>query len=227
MSKFNQCMSGRLTMEAIRDFLLGYLLSWGTPALGLALIAAAAGVPLPVSILLIAAGAFARQGLLNAPLAAGVGVAGAVLGDTLSFALGRFAQGWVAQRYGGWAIWQRTQAMFGRLGGLTVFVTRFSLTSLALPANLIAGGSGYRFARFFLYDVAGEVLWVALYGGAGYLFGEQWETVSLLLSNSGNWLFGLVLGLGVGYAVVKMALPFWKKYNRLVWKKYSYRLLSR
>ncbi len=220
-------MNTGLKMETISNLLLSNLLSWGTPALGLALMAAATGVPLPVSILLVAAGAVARQGLLNIPLTAGVSVACAVLGDVLSFSLGRFAQGWVARRYGSRAGWQRVHAMFGRFGGLTVFVTRFLLTSLALPANLIAGGSGYGFARFFLYDIAGEVLWVALYGGAGYLFYEQWETVSFLLSDSGNWLFGLVLALGIGYAVARTVVSVWRKRNQHGWKRVAYRLFSR
>lgn len=201
-------------MDALSDLLLSGLLTWGLPVLGLVLVVAALGVPLPVSVLLVAAGAFARQGLFEAPLVAGVGVAGAVLGDTLGFGLGRFAQGWVVQKYGGLTLWQRTQTMFGRFGGLTIFLTRFLLPSLALPANLVAGGSGYRFMRFLALDVLGEVLWVAIYGGAGYLFGSQWESASQILSDAGSWLPGMVLTLGSGYAALRIAVSFSKRRNR-------------
>lgn len=204
---------GEAAMDALSDLLVNGLLTWGTPLLGLVLVVAALGVPLPVSILLVAAGAFARQGLLETPLVAGVGVAGAVLGDALSFGLGRFAQGWVMQKYGSFILWRRTQRMFERFGGLTIFLTRFLLTSLALPANLVAGGSGYRFLRFILLDVLGEVLWVAIYGGAGYWFGGQWESVSQLLSDAGGWLPGLILTLGGGYAFIKVA-KLMRKSNR-------------
>jgi membrane protein DedA with SNARE-associated domain len=62
---------------------------------------------------------------------------------------------------------------------------------------LIAGGSGIRFRRFITYDALGELTWIILYGGLGYLFGSQWELVSSFVSNFGGLAFGLVL-LGTG-----------------------------
>ena len=48
-------------------------------------------LPLPASMVLIAAGAFAQQGVLGAQAAAAAALAGAVLGDSGSYGLGRFA----------------------------------------------------------------------------------------------------------------------------------------
>ena len=74
----------------------------------------------------------------------------------------------------------------------------FANTPLAVPVNLIAGGSGYSFRRFFLYDVAGEVTWLALFAGLGYLFGSQWEAVSQFISDFSGLLVGVVsFGTGV------------------------------
>ena len=60
-------------------------------------------------------------------------------------------------------------------------LTRFWLTSLAPAINIIAGGR-YSYRRFLLFDLAGQFLWVMLYGGLGYLFALQWEWVSQLVS---------------------------------------------
>ena len=80
---------------------------------------------------------------------------------------------------------------------MSVFWTRFLITGIAVPVNLIAGTSGFGFRRFFLYDFVGETIWIFGYGGLGYLFGTQWEVVSDLLSNVSGLALGLVI-LAVG-----------------------------
>jgi membrane protein DedA with SNARE-associated domain len=62
---------------------------------------------------------------------------------------------------------------------------------------LIAGTSGFGIRRFFVYDVIGETVWIFGYGGLGYLFGTQWESVSNVLSNISGLSLGLVL-LAIG-----------------------------
>ncbi|MGZ9167070.1 MAG: DedA family protein, partial [Anaerolineales bacterium] len=86
---------------------------------------------------------------------------------------------------------------FDSRAGMAIYLTRFLITPLAVPTNLIAGGSGIRFSRFMTYDTLGEMTWVVLYGGLGYWFGTQWELVSDFISNFGGLLLGLVL-LGGG-----------------------------
>ena len=72
-----------------------------------------------------------------------------------------------------------------------------SLTPLAIPTNLIAGSGGYVYWRFLLYDAAGEITWLVVYGGLGYLFGSNWEALSQLLSDLSGLLAGVVL-LAIG-----------------------------
>ena len=121
-----------------------------------------------------------------------------MLGDSLSFGIGRFARRTAETHLSASAGWQRARTLFEQRGGLAIFLTRFLLTALALPINLIAGGSGYRFSRFLLFDLSGEALWLVLYGGLGYLFGAQWELISQFLSDFGSLLLGVViLGGGV------------------------------
>ncbi len=181
----------------LTDLFLTWMLNYGALAFGLALFIGALGVPLPGSLLVLAAGAFARQGVLDWGTAAFLGLIGAVVGDTFSYAMGRFAKGWVQQHFGQRAIWQKAQATFVQRGALAIYLTRFILTQVAIPVNLIAGSSGYTFSRFFAFDFAGEITWLALYGGLGYTFGNQWEAINQFISDFSGLLVGLVV-LAVG-----------------------------
>lgn len=179
-------------MSDISDTLLTAVLVYGAPVLGLALLIAALGIPLPATLLLLASGAFARQGMFNAPLAVGLGLLGSVLGDSGSYCLGRCGGALVLKHVAGRVSWQQARATFERRGALAIFLTRFLLTPLALPTNLIAGSSGYLYRRFLALDVLGEATWIALYGGLGYLFADQWETLSDLAGNLSGALIGLL-----------------------------------
>jgi membrane protein DedA with SNARE-associated domain len=178
------------------------MLTYGPLALGLALLLGALGIPVPGTLFVLAAGAFVRQGVLDLFTASGLGLLGAVLGDSASYAIGYFAKGWVERRFGQSTAWQKARATFERRGGLAIYLTRFLITPLALPTNLIAGSSGYPFGRFFGYVVAGEFTWIVLYGGLGYAFGSQWELINQFISDFSGLLVGLViLGAGIYFLI--------------------------
>lgn len=179
------------------EYLLTLIINYGVPAFAFLLLLGALGIPVGASVLVVAAGAFSQQGILNWPLAASLGLLGAVLGDAISFALGFYAKAWVDRRFGNLSAWKSAKLSFDKRAGLAIYITRFLITALAVPTNLIAGGSGLRFRRFMIYDSLGELTWIVLYGGLGYLFGSQWELVSTFISNFGGLILGLVI-LGVG-----------------------------
>jgi membrane protein DedA with SNARE-associated domain len=184
-------------MTELTDALLTATLIYGAPALALALLLAALGLPVPATLLLLAAGAFARQGALDGVLALGLGLLASVLGDSGSYCLGRCGGALVLRRLDKQAGWRRAQALFARRGALAILLTRFLLTPLALPTNLIAGSSRYTFGRFLLIDIAGELIWVTTYLGLGYTFADRWEALSELAGSLSGMLVGL-LALAVG-----------------------------
>jgi membrane protein DedA with SNARE-associated domain len=67
---------------------------------------------------------------------------------------------------------------------------------LAPPINVIAG-SQYPFWRFLLVDFIGELVWVLVYGGLGYLFAGELERVIRLVEEFG-WISLALVILGVG-----------------------------
>ncbi len=180
------------------DFLLTQIINYGAPLFAVFLFLGALGIPVGASVLVIAAGAFSQQGILDWPLTALLGLIGAVAGDTISFGIGFYAKHWLDDRFGRSPAWRNAQRSFDSRAGLAIYLTRFLITALALPTNLIAGGSGIKFRRFMAYDSLGEFTWIILYGGLGYLFGSQWELVSDFISNFGGLTLGIVvLGIGV------------------------------
>jgi membrane protein DedA with SNARE-associated domain len=191
------------------EFLLTQVINYGNPLIGLILFLGALGLPIGASVVVIAAGAFGQQGILNWPTAALIGLAGALLGDTLSFGMGYYAKDAVQNRFGKSPAWRSARVSFQQRAGAAIFLTRWLVTALAIPTNLIAGGSGYKFSRFMIYDIAGETLWIGLYGGLGYLFGTQWELVYDFTTNFGGLILGLVI-FGFG---LRQALN-WQKQNR-------------
>jgi membrane protein DedA with SNARE-associated domain len=179
-------------MNSISDLLLSGLITYGAPMFGLVLMVAAIGLPIPSSLLVIAAGAFSRLGTLDWTYTAAMGLAGAVAGDSLSYALGHWGGKRVQSHFGNPALWAKAHSTFNHGSGMAVFITRFVLTAIALPVNLMAGSSG-NFRKFLAYVVAGEALWIAIYGGLGYLFGSQWELVNDRLSDFGSMALGLAV----------------------------------
>jgi membrane protein DedA with SNARE-associated domain len=155
------------------------------PVAALTVLVGAIGVPLPSAVIVLAAGSISTttDGDPELSVLFGVILVAAVVGDIVSYSLGRWGSQLVLGRVGAriGLTPERIAAAehrFERWGGLLVVVTRCLLTGLALPTNLAAGASGYPLVRFFGYAVFGEALWTGGYLGLGWLFGPGW--VSLL-----------------------------------------------
>ena len=191
------------------DYLLTQIINYGAPILGAIVFIGALGVPFPGTLIVIAAGAFVRQGLLTWYTTGVVALICVVIGDNLSYAIGHFVREPILRRFQGSEKWIQAESTFNHWGGMSVFWTRFLVTGIAVPVNLIAGTSGFGFRRFLLYDLIGETIWIFGYGGLGYLFGTQWEVVSDLLSN----VSGLALGLLILVVGIWLATRWLKNNN--------------
>jgi membrane protein DedA with SNARE-associated domain len=186
-------------MSELGETFLTAMLAYGAPAFSLALFVGALGLPVPGTMFVLAAGAFARQGVLDWPSAAPLAFLGVVAGDTGGYLLGRYGGPLVLRRFESSGAWRRAQATFDRRGGLAIFLTRFLLTPLAVPTNLVAGTSRYAFGRYLFFVATGELTWLALYGGLGYLFADSWEALNALAGDLSGLLVGaVILALG-GY----------------------------
>jgi len=200
-------------MNAIASWALGCLAAYGVPILIGVAYAGSLGIPFPITVVIIAAGAFARMGILDWRLAMLACMTGAALADNSEYLLGRHARSWLKEHFGHTLAWEQANAIINRQGGWSILLTRFWLTSLAPAVNVISG-SRYPYGRFLLFDLAGQFLWVLIYGGAGYLFADRWNQVSQVISGFTGVSAGLVVAAWVIYNLVrrfrKARLPYTK-----------------
>ncbi|WP_022953934.1 DedA family protein [Leucothrix mucor] len=177
------------------DLLLTGMLNYGAPILGLVLLLGGMGIPLPGTLMVLLAGAFVRQGLLDGFSTMGIGLACVIIGDCISYGMGYYARNWVNRHFGRSKSWQSAQEAFQKRGGVAIYLTRFLITPLAVPTNLIAGSTYYPFRRFLMYDLAGEFTWLLLFGSLGYAFGTQWDAINSCIRDSSGLMAGLALVL--------------------------------
>jgi membrane-associated protein len=157
---------------------------------------------MPGTLSIVAGGAFSSQGILSWPVAALIGLASAVIGDSVSYAMGHYARRPVLKRFSGTPTWTQAEQSFRRWGGMSIFLSRFLITAIAIPVNLLAGTGDFSYKRFIMFDIAGEIIWILGFGGLGYLFSNEWELVGDFLSNFGGLMLGiLVLGIGILLAI--------------------------
>ena len=146
-------------MLSLTAWTLTTLTAYGPLALVVIAYLGSLGIPFPITLVMVAAGAFSRAGLLDWRLALLACLLGAVLADQSEYMLGRLAQPWLKQRFGKNSAWQQAQNTLNRQGAWAILLTRFWLTPLAPAVNLLAG-SRYPWGRFLLLDVfLGAALW--------------------------------------------------------------------
>jgi membrane-associated protein len=144
--------------------LLAWLVLYSYPVVGLTVLISAVGVPLPSTMVVLAAAGISSDGDPDPLVLTAVVLLAAVSGDLLSYGIARGGGTTVLDRLG-----PRVgltpdrigplERRFDRWGGLLVVATRCVLTGLALPTNLIAGVGKYPIRRFLGYAILGEAIW--------------------------------------------------------------------
>lgn len=158
-------------------------------------------VPIPASLVMLSAGAFAAAGDLSGPWAAVLAWAGAVLGDQTGFRIGRRG-GSLASRFApdgrAATLMTRAETLADRYGGPGVFLSRWLLSPLGPYMNLVAGAARMDWLSFTLWGAAGEACWVAIYIGLGLVFADRIEAVAVLASDFTGLLAAGAVALALG-----------------------------
>lgn len=178
----------RWTIATMTEALLALVSDWGALALAVATFLSCLAMPVPTSVMMLAAGAFVATGDLELAPVLGLAFAGAVLGDQAGFFLGRFLGAGVTRRLRRHPARarpvQRAEAALRRHGALAVFLSRWLFSPLGPYVNAAAGLAGMRWGRFSAMSALGEGVWVALYTGLGFVFAGQLGMVADILGNS-------------------------------------------
>ncbi len=198
-------------MSVFLPYLLAWLQEYGYPVLWLSVFVAAAGIPLPASLVLLAAGAFAALGDFNVIILALIALSASVCGDSLGYLIGRRwgskVLGWLEQHGQLFISPQtiaRSRVRFQRQGGWAVFLSRFLFSALGGAVNLFAGMELYPYRRFLPYDIAGEALGAILPLGLGFVFGAAWEAVGDILGAIAVLFLALLLATWLATRLLAM-----------------------
>jgi len=154
------------------------------------------GLPLPGETVLLFAGFLAYQGEARLVWTIAIAIAGATMGDSLGYTLGR---------YGGNAFFDRyvrrfkflsrqfenAKALFLRHGHWAVFTGRF-ITGLRVFAGPLAGLFKMPYPRFLLYNFTGAAVWATVIGCVGFLFGNSLDNLVHVAKDFHRVTLGLV-----------------------------------
>jgi membrane protein DedA with SNARE-associated domain len=181
------------------DWLLALVPTYGMWLLAACTFASCLAIPIPASILMLAAGGFVAAGDLPLPGSFGAALGGAVAGDQLGFAAGRHGGAGLIDRLGSRAApVARAREMLARRGGIAVFLSRWLVSALGPYVNLAAGAAGLPWARFTLWGALGEAVWVGLYIGLGFAFTGNLQAASDLALQVLGFLGAGAAAIGLG-----------------------------
>lgn len=184
----------------------------GPPVLFLLVLLQQAGVPYPITPVLIVAGAVSVHGHLPAAAVIALAVGAAFIAD-----LGWYTAGF---RFGGRALKalcalslspdscvSDTERWFSRFGTRVLVVAKF-VPGLGLISTAMAGVARASLDGFFIYDLIGNTLWATAAVGLGVLFHGAVGDILRVLSDLGYW--GIAV-LAVALAAF-IAVKLWQRY---------------
>jgi membrane protein DedA with SNARE-associated domain len=141
---------------------------YGYPAVFTAIFVEGAGVPAPGETLLIAAAIDAAAGSLSITVVLIVAMAGAVLGNSLGYLIGRAGGRRLLRRLPiSEERLSRVEALFERYGAAFIVVARFVDGPRQLN-GIMAGTLEMPWWRFSLWNLCGALLWVGVWGLGAY-----------------------------------------------------------
>ena len=166
---------------------------------------ACCGLPLPLSVVLLVAGAAAHAGVLNLGLVIAIACTAALCGDTLMYLGGRYTGWWLLAGLCRLSMNAETcifgaANLFYERGPKTLVVAKF-IPGLSTVAAPLAGSLNMRLMRFLRLDAAGVLLYVSAWTLAGYVCSRFLREVIGWVARVGHATTALVLLLAVFYAI--------------------------
>ncbi len=165
------------------------------------------GLFIPATALMLLTGGLIGAGTLDLWSILAWGIAGAIVGDALSYALGRWAGPNVLRR---WPLKQqrtavaRARLFFYRYGFASVLIGRF-LGPIRSTIPTVAGVMGMAHGRFQLANVASAISWMPLMLAPGYITArslgaaENAQQIAMMIGAG----FSVLLGFGLLVAMMR------------------------
>ncbi|KEI95408.1 hypothetical protein N494_16650 [Clostridium botulinum A2B7 92] len=130
---------------------------------------------LPGDSILFATGAFAAAGSLKMLMLFVVFYLAAVIGDTVNYHIGQKVGTKILEKedvkYINKEYLKKAHTFYKKHGSMAIVVGRF-IPIIRTFVPFVAGIGEMSYSKFIIYNLLGGLLWVALFLGGGYLFGD-------------------------------------------------------
>ena len=174
----------------------------GASVLFLAALLSCAGVPIPTSALMLAAGAFVASGDMQFLPVALTTLAGAILGDQIGYGAGRAGGQPLWDRFRArpkfTALMDRARAELDRRAVTAVILSRFPLSALGPWINLASGATRIAWHRFTLGVLVGDTVWILAYLGTGAFFAHKIKALGTTMTSAVIALTALAAAIWLG-----------------------------
>jgi len=129
----------------------------------------------PGDSILFATGAFASIGTLNLFILFFVFLLAAVLGDTVNYHIGKKIGNSILEKenvkFINMEYLKKAHIFYGKHGSMTIVIGRF-IPVIRTFVPFVAGIGEMSYSRFIIYNILGGFLWIILFLGGGYFFGN-------------------------------------------------------
>ncbi|MDE1163220.1 MAG: VTT domain-containing protein [Acidobacteriaceae bacterium] len=159
---------------------------------------ASCGLPLPLSVVLLTAGAFAHAGVLSYPVVIVCAAAAALCGDTLMYFGGRYTGWWLLAGLCRLSMNPET-CVFGsarsfyKRGPKVLLFAKF-VPGLGTVAAPLAGSLNMRVTRFLRLDACGELFYATAWTTAGFVFAPILRRVTEWVVQAGHITAAMIFG---------------------------------
>jgi undecaprenyl-diphosphatase len=165
------------------------------------------GLFIPGETIVVLAGFLSAHGYLDLAGSMAMIALGAVLGDSVGYALGKAVGKEYFTRHERLLLFRKryldkAQGYFDKHGGMTVFWARF-IHLLRATMPFAAGLSSMPYRRFLFFNITGGVTWAVLFTLVGYFFGQSWQLIEKLSGRAGVFILFLALVTGGFYALYR------------------------
>jgi len=179
---------------------------------------AVVGIVVPALPLLFAVGVLVGLGHVSGPYALAAAALGALLGDGLSYWIGRrwgpsMREHWPFRRYP--QLLHRGEALFRRHGNKGIVIARYvGAVRPFVPA--VAGMLRMPLRRYLPPSAFAAITWAAVFLAPGWIFGASYEAVAAVADRLALALLALVAVLALVWAVVVYAWRWFAQHADVV-----------
>jgi len=196
------------------EYVLGLVPSYGLYLIFAVVTLACLAIPLPASMLVLAAGSFAAAGDLTLWQVLLVSFAAFVVGDQLAYRIANFAGPTLLGRLRVNKkmddLITKSEDLLQTKGKAAVLLSHTVLSPTCPYVSYLCGAGSMNWFSFSLVAGVGAALWTAAYVGLGYAFADQLSQVSDILSDFFGFVIAACVLLASGYWLARQ----WKSRQR-------------